>query len=425
MRRTCFHRLAWIFTVLAIAILCTNPAQADTLSALPDAVAHGTPDLNVRLRYESVNQHDFPDNANALTARARLGFTTRKWNGLFTEVEFEGVTAVGDDQFNSTKNGRTQYPVVADPSGEEINQFYIGYAGLPGTAIKYGRQRIVYDDARFVGDVGFRQRQQTYDGLTLTGTWLPGLTFDFAYLTNVDSFKYAVINGNLTKNVDLNASQLYHLSYAVAPWLKMSGYAFLLNFANDPSLATLNNQTRDSATYGARFTGAVPLSPMKLSYALEYARQTGYAASPSSVQANYYLAEVGVTYWRLTGKLGYEVLGGDGHYAFQTPLATLHAFQGWADQFLTTPPAGIEDLYVAVGGKVEQVKLTAIWHHFDPNAVSAEQYGSEIDLLAARPIGKILTITAAYAYYAADHFPVAAGRPFSTSKAWIWLDLKI
>src|SRR3546814_1461069 len=41
----------------------------------------------------------------------------------------------------------------------------------------------------------------------------------------------------------------------------------------------------------------------------------------------------------------YEVLGSDaGVFAFQTPLATLHKFQGWADLFLTTHSAGVRDL---------------------------------------------------------------------------------
>ena len=48
--------------------------------------------------------------------------------------------------------------------------------------------------------------------------------------------------------------------------------------------------------------------------------------------------------------VGWEVLGGDDstvlNEAFQTPLATLHAFQGWADVFLSTPAAGIDDKYL-------------------------------------------------------------------------------
>ena len=44
--------------------------------------------------------------------------------------------------------------------------------------------------------------------------------------------------------------------------------------------------------------------------------------------ADYYLIEAGAAYKPIpvTGKLGYEVLGGDGTWGFQTPLATLHSF---------------------------------------------------------------------------------------------------
>jgi len=436
--RSSFHRLALIPAAAAIAVFCSSPAQAgllptfsDPISSLPDAVTGGTPNLDVRLRYATINQHNKPDNANAVTARARLGFTTKKWNGLFAKVEFQGVTDIGDDQFNSTKNGRTQYPTEADPSGSNFDQLYIGYAGLPNTVIRYGRQRIVYDNARFIGDVGWRQQMQTYDGVTLTGTWLPKLRFDYAYLTNVDSFKYSRIpntpTGDLTKNVGLNATQLFHLKYDLASWMQLTGYTYLINFAYDapyPPGGPLNVARRDTATYGGRVTGKFSLHPVKLNYLLEYARQTGYAASPSSVQANYYAAELGASYWRLFGKLDYEVLGGDGNYAFQTPLYTVHAFQGWVGQFGGgTPPGGIEDFYVTLGGKVEKAKLMAVWHNFNSNN-SSGHYGSEIDLKATRPISKILTAGIEYGYYSADHYS-AGGPPRDVSAAWLWLDLKI
>ncbi len=429
--RSGFHRLALIPAAAAIAVFCSSPAQAgslptfsDPISSLPSAVTGGTPNLNVRVRYETVNQHNMADNANGVIARARLGFTTKEWNGLFGKVEFQGVTDIGDDQFNSTKNGRGTYPTIADPSGSHFDQLYIGYAGLPDTVIRYGRQRIVFDNHRFIGDVGFRQQMQTYDGVTLTGTWLPKLKFDYAYLTNVNSFKYSTINGDLTKNVGMNATQLFHLSYAAAHWLKLTGYTYLINFANDAPIPPLNVARRDTATYGGRVTGKFSLHPVKLNYLLEYARQTGYASSPSSVQANYYAAELGASYWRLFGKLDYEVLGGDGNYAFQTPLATGHAFQGAADQFGTIPAGGVEDFYVTVGGHVEKAKLSAVWHNYNSNDSSVGRYGSEIDLLATRPISKILTAGIAYAYYSADHYS-AGGPPRDVSKAWLWLVLKI
>jgi hypothetical protein len=163
----------------------------------------------------------------------------------------------------------------------------------------------------------------------------------------------------------------------------------------------------------------------RLSYALEAAHQSDYGSSPSSIDANYYLAELGAAYRRVNGKIGYEVLGGDGHYAFQTPLATLHAFQGWADQFLVTPAAGLNDFYVSAGGTLEQVAMMAVWHDYNSNDPSAARYGSEIDLQATRPLGKGFVIGAKYAKYDPDHYPVAGTRTYGTTKYWFWIEYKL
>ncbi|MBX6420931.1 MAG: hypothetical protein IRZ06_07985 [Nevskia sp.] len=418
--------------MVLILLTAMCPAWAlESLDALPDALAHGSPQLDVRLRYENVRQGSIPEHAQATTVRARLGYLTHAWNGFSMMLEYQGTTAIGDDQFNSTLNGRTQYPVVADPSVSEVDQFWIAYAGLPKTVIRYGRQRLVYDDARFVGDVGFRQNLQTYDGLTVTGAWLPGLQVDYALLSNVDSFRFFPIAGVNTKNIDLHASQLFHLSYAWAPWLKTTGYLYLLNFAYDAPLppapgAQFNDPRRDTATYGGFLAGSHALGPLALGYHLEFARQRPYASSPAEVHADYYRAELTASVWRIQGLLGYEQLGGDGHYAFQTPLATLHAFQGWADQFLVTPANGIEDFYVSLGGRWARMDALLTWHDFNPQHVPAVHYGSEIDGQVQRPIGRRFVAGITYAHYYADHFPATTtGTIFGSTKLWAWLQFKI
>ena len=68
---------------------------------------------------------------------------------------------VGNERYNSTINGLTQHPVVADPASTEINQSYLSYKGLADTILKYGRPVIIYDNHRFVGNVGWRQNEQT------------------------------------------------------------------------------------------------------------------------------------------------------------------------------------------------------------------------------------------------------------------------
>ena len=415
---------------LCVAVVLSSigiaPALAfDDAAALPVALGAGKPDLDVRLRYESVDQDNFSDKGEATSVRARLGYTTGHWNDFDGQVEFEGTAALGSENYNSTDNGNSQYPVIPDPTGSEFNQYWIRYSGLPDTAIKIGRQRIIYDNARFVGNVGWRQKEQTYDGVSLTGTWLPKLTFNYAYLSNIKSFRYFPINGVNTDNIDLDGAQLINLAYKAKPWLAVSGYGYLLNFAYDPPTTTLNNPRRDTATAGLRVTGSVPLKPLNLSYALEYAHQSDYADAPKSIDANYYLVEAGAAYSKFSAKLGFEVLGGDGHYAFQTPLATLHAFQGWDDQFLVTPAAGVEDFYISLGGGVEKVKLLAVWHDYNANDSSGSRYGSEIDLQATRPLGKNFVLGLKYAGYTADNYPSAAGKPYDTTKFWTWLEYKL
>ncbi|MWV18511.1 hypothetical protein F3I16_20965, partial [Pseudomonas sp. L-22-4S-12] len=118
-------------------------------------------------------------------------------------------------------------------------------------------------------------------------------------------------------------------------------------------------------------------------------------------------------------KAGYEVLGGDegpGNRAFQTPLATKHAFQGWADQFLITPADGVEDAYAGVTVPLLGGSLQAWYHDFRAEQGSS-QYGEEIDLSYAHPIPGVKGLVGLlkYASYDADDFAVDA------DKAWLQL----
>lgn len=413
------------FAIVIGLFAATSASALDAFTTLPYAIGSGKPNIDARLRFESVDQDNFAKDAEAYTARIRLGYTTGKWNDLNLQIELENVTAIGSDRFNSTKNGRTQFPVVADPSDTEVNQFWIQYQGLPGTAVKLGRQRLIYDNHRFLGNVGWRQNEQTYDGVSLTGAWLPGLKVNYAYLTNVDSFRYTVINGVNTPNIDLKGSHFINVGYAPVKALTVTGYAYLLDFAANPALTPLNSPRRDTATFGVRATGATSVGEVKLSYTAEYAHQTDYADAPSTIDASYYFAEGGAQYGSINGKLGYEVLGGDGRYGFQTPLATLHAFQGWADQFLVTPAAGIRDFYASIGGKVERVALTAVWHDFESDDKVGSRYGSEWDFQATRPLGKNFTVGLKAALFNADKYPTAGARPVDVNKFFAWIEYKL
>ena len=123
-------------------------------------------------------------------------------------------------------------------------------------------------------------------------------------------------------------------------------------------------------------------------------------------------------------KVGYELLGSDdGNYGFSTPLATLHKFNGWSDQFLNTPKEGLTDLYASVGGKVAGGKWAVIYHKFDADEASAtvDDLGSEINAVYSKSFTKNYTAGIKLAAYSAGD--TTAGK-VDTDKIWVWLNAK-
>jgi hypothetical protein len=139
----------------------------------------------MRMRYEGVDEDGFSEDANAGTLRGRFGFETGRIWSLSLLAEAELVRAL-ESEYNDTLNGKTQFPVVADPPTDEINRLQLTSTILPDTQLILGRQRIIYDDHRFVGNSGWRQNEQTFDALRVVQRSLDHLTVDFAYVNQVN-----------------------------------------------------------------------------------------------------------------------------------------------------------------------------------------------------------------------------------------------
>ncbi|MES1942532.1 hypothetical protein PC39_00355 [Salinisphaera sp. PC39] len=389
-------RRAVLAVLLAVPSLA--PASADGLGA---AIAGGEATVDARLRHERAEQDNAVADADATTFRLRLGYATGEWAGFDAFAEYEGVYALGgDDGYNSgpaflaETNGRTGYSTIADPAGDELNRAWLRYRGLPGTEAKVGRQRLILDNARFVGNVGWRDNEQTFDAVALVNESLPGVTLTYAWLRRQN---FIFFNDNRLDGHLLNAR------WAVYPRLTLVAYAYFIDFDDDAGPRAPG--APDHRDLGLRASGS--LGPVD--YSLEYADQSDHADAPDSVDAEYWAATLGAPLGPLRLDAGYESLGGDGSYAFQFPLATNHKFQGWADLFLATPAAGLRDAYAGVGGKWAGTTLKAVYHDFSADTGGAD-YGSEWDLLAARPVTPRLTLLAKFADYDAETFAVDTRR---------------
>ncbi|GJL84482.1 MAG: hypothetical protein DHS20C02_02570 [Micavibrio sp.] len=411
------NSLRFPMMVAACGLAMSAPAYAvDGYDAEQSLIKDGKFYANVRYRFEHVEQDGFTKDADASTIRTRFGFQTGTFEGFQGQIEAEAVGYLGDDNFNNTINGNTTFPVVADPNGVEINQAWISWAGLPDTKIKAGRQRVNIDNQRFVGAVGWRQNEQTFDAAFIENSSIPNLDLQYGYIHNVNR-----LFGDDHPLGDLKSeNHILHAAYTVADWLKVAGYGYFLDF-DLPAASGLSNET-----YGVRLTGSHPFNDVKFAYEAEYAMQEDHGNNTASYDVDYFHVSPSVSWGGLTVAAGFESLEGNGTNAFATPLATLHKFNGWADKFLATPVMGLEDSYVKVVYKVDGVhewldgtKFVGVYHDFDSEQGSMD-YGDELDLQVSRKLPhpdflKGASIALKYADYDAD------GLFTDTKKYWVSL----
>lgn len=365
------------------------------------------PIVAARLRYEAVDQANLPDSADALTLRVRAG-AELKFQGFSFLAEGEGTLALADD-YNDTLpgNGVEPFPVVADPDNLELNRLQLSYL-KNGTGVTVGRQRINLDNQRFVGAVGWRQNEQTFDAVRAQGK------FGVAVIDATYAISQRTVFGVDSPNEHFDGDLVLLNGGIDLAHVDAKAFAYLIDYDTRVAFS--------SQTYGALVTGELAIPALgKLSGLAGYARQSDYGANPVAYDAEYWNAQIGIALAGFTLTAGYEELGSDGGAAaFQTPLATLHAFNGWADLFLTTPANGLRDYYAGVT-KVFSVpalpglRAEVVYHEFDSDFGSLG-YGSEWDASLGFKLG-IVALLAKYANYDADGFAIG------TEKLWMQAEI--
>jgi hypothetical protein len=401
------------------------PEDPPFIQSLFDAFRAGTIHVNARLRYEFVDQNPTPaKEAHALTLRTRLGYATAPLRGFQGMLEFENVTALSNDKLYRLPGSaaHAERPVIADPESTEVNQAWLSYSNWNSTA-KGGRQRIALDNHRFIGDVGWRQNQQTFDAVTVSSSPAADFGLYYGYVWEVNRVFGDVDEVGAAFGDFDSSSHLGRVSYTAWPLAQLTGYSYLLDLEN------LAGHGQSSATFGASLVGSHRVDaerPVQLGYRAEYAYQVDFADQPADYSAHYVHAELNGGYDRFTLGTGYELLGSGsnrnvagGRVGFKTPLATLHAFNGWADVFLVTPDDGLQDLYVFAGVRLPgEIPLRVIYHKYESHRGGAD-LGYELDVVASRSFGKHLTALLKYAYYDGKQAaPPAVVAPFDKHVAW-------
>lgn len=385
------------------AFLSSTSLQSAIAGEFSEAITSGKVYGDFNLRYEGVDQENDLKNASALTLRSRLGYRTGDYVGFSGLIEFEDSRVVGGvDDYNDGLGSKPEYSVIADPETTELDQGYLQYKSPGSTSSRLGRQVITYDNQRFVGHVGWRQDRQTFDAFVISHESAGGPIFSYSYIDQR--------NRIFAEERDVDSQDhLFNVGFDHTLG-KFTGYAYLLEEDNISELSF--------DTYGVRFSGASPAGDFKVHYTAEYATQEKSEAGNPDFDADYYKLKGGIEFARVTASLGYEVLGSDnGNYGFSTPIATLHKFNGWADQFLSTPEEGLQDLSLSLSGDLAGGNWVLTFHDFkaDESSVSVDDLGEEIDISYARPLYENFSAGIKYADYSAGDIKV------DTSKYWIWL----
>ena len=395
-----------ISLALATALIGSVTSQMAYAEGFTDALTSGKASVNLNLRYESVEQDNAVEDASALTLRTLLAYDTGTYKGFSAKIEMEDsriVLGQGEYTVGPTGYNLGRYSVIADPEHTELDQGYIQYKNDNFRA-KIGRQVITMDGHRFVGHVGWRQDRQTYDALSTKFTPLKDVTLQYVYITQR--------NRIFAQEADLNSKDhLINAAYKTS-YGTLTGYGYLLEVDNDTDNAL--------DTFGVSFAGGAKAGDIKVLYRAEYASQSSDSAA-ADFDVDYLNLEAGAVLNGITAKVGYEVLGSDdGAFGFSTPIATLHKFNGWSDQFLGTPSQGLVDTHFTLSGKALGGGWKAVYHKFEADDASdtVDDLGSEINLSYVKKYAKYYTVGIKYAAYSAGDIKVDA------DKLWVWVNAK-
>lgn len=403
---------------------------------LSDAIAGGKLIFEARARYELVDQKRTPvmtAQGEALTLRTRLGWETADWNGFKALIELDDVRQLGDEDYQVNVPGATtpplngadkvRFPIINDPEVTELNRLQLTWTPSAAAQFTLGRQRILIDDQRFVGNVGWRQDEQTFDAVRA----------DLAHGRFKATYAYVVhVNRILGEARDWDAdTHLLNATWSPAEALRAQAFVYALDFQN--------SGPNSSITTGVKASGKTWLGLYQLAYNATYARQSEYRGNTPDFDLDYVGLDVAGTFDIWTAKLSWEQLEGNGTRGFSTPLATTHAFQGWSDAFVQplggnkTFVDGITDLNVTLNVK-PRFKLAYLfnadilvrYHDFDAERTGAD-LGAEWNAQFQAAITPKLTAALKYADFEREAFVPAgaATPPPSRTKVWFTLEYKL
>lgn len=348
------------------------------------------------------------NDARAASVLLRLRASS-DWTESFSSLlEMDYVALGWEDEFSNGEhfNGN---PVIPDVEGFDLNQILLRYSATRSLQLAIGREAVNLGNQRFVGTNSFWQNEQTLDMAGLKFGFGSASFFSYRYVDNANRISgddagktlspsdsiFVQNNGQRPARFLGDHDHQTHLLFAeFREWdyTKLQAYYYDMNI-EDARVAS-------NRTLGARYEFKGRIDSLRALAHAELALQERQDVDKGSL-IPYYNLGAGLGYRSVEVSLNVEELGENDDISFTTPLASLHDFNGWADQFLITPENGLRDYSLQFIWRDSPWKIDARYHFFH-SASNNTRYGEELDIDFSVNFGRDTALVLRYADFLAS-----------------------
>ena len=387
-----------------------------------------TVDAQLRPRFEYRHGYKtlFPDDVDAasfVSQRTRLnaGFTNEKLNFY---LSLQDVRVWGDvPQLNT-----------ADENGFSVHEAWGELLFSPQWRAKVGRQEIVYDDHRILGNVGWAQQARSHDAALIK---FQKNKFEahagYAFNQNGEALTGHVLNVNTYKS--LFYTWLHHDWDAIgASFLFLNNGLQFIDAENES-----NTETRYSQTVGSHLTYKGENLHLNSNLYYQFGKDVSnkdLSAYLLGIEANYKISQ------KVNLGLGGELQSGNdngvpsnGENNAFTPLyGTNHKFNGFMDYFYVgnhMNNVGLVDLFAkAKLSASEKSSFDVALHYFlgaaDIPGTDSKQLGTELDFGYSYQFSKDINLKAGYSHmFASEGLEIIKNNFDNNTNNWGWIMITI
>ena len=363
------------------------------------------------------------------TMQTRLNVKGTVDENVSVFIQIQDVRTWGGEVASPVPPSITRTGTSVHSSGLDMHQGYLLIKDVwgSGAALKVGRQEMVFDEARLIGNIGWIQQAQSFDAARLdfkAGAF--GITAFYAQTQANDT--HPVMAQTIVAGTQDGHFGGLRATYKIGDHKKdrITGYYYLANnTATAAGTATVFENLNIAGIYinkhvgktRVRFDGAYEWGPVSqtvdkeaymLTGALEHKFENGASLG---VWADYFSGDS-------NGNADLKQTN------FTTPYATNHKFYGHIDKFLNIPSVGLFDLAIKGAiGITDKTKLQAHFHHFSAvRSPTNSDLGQEIDLQITHKLAANTALRAGYShYFSAGTVNYGVGGNHTLDSNWGWM----